>query len=1038
MRCTHVRRILAVSPCEWTATQRQQVEEHTRACADCAQLACDFAAQERVLSVLPHAGMSPARQRAVLAQTQREAAWLRLRVRLSNALGAAAGILTLAFLITAIITLLPTPPPGSAAPPTGTPTLPTLPTPTATLTVAAPAPTGPLILLDNGPRSGVEPPPEWHRFNLYALLREGNYQVRNRLTEHELLPKPGLTEFPPIIAENLAGVDLLIVPWVSCYASGGSVDGETVVFDFNLTPDETTVIRDWVADGGRALFVLDPVPSCHFEALKTFGIQADVAQAIAWHDDLLHAGEGNLPDGRRFALAAQYRLQPLYAPEGESWARFWVQSDEHDALGVQTVGAGRVAVLGAPSMVDGMRTVSDRTEQGQPAPLFAAENLAFLTGVVEELTGAPSGLDVESIVWEEQVDSLREGADRLAERLAFWTPERVAWATREDEGQAQAVAARVEALQVRLDEARTTLDELGTFPDPARYDAIRAALVDTLSSLNALEDEYGQQARESWEERQTRTLQPWLLGGLAVLAGIAAWGVRRLDVVPAHLGWTALAGAPYAVAVLLLLAHLLTAADMVSFGLRAGGYPLNRWGVWGYAAVALLAAVVFLRPGSRTASGLTRLALPLLVTLALMQAHFLTDLVGAEYATYRDYEQPIVLAANLGVALALCLAGMLYRRPCWLRGVAGIHAALVLGVMGGSSLIYALRDGFALWQVYRVVLPPSPLLYLIILYTLGLLGARPARKQVYWGALAVLLGVFVAGGTLLFVHDLTWMHSSRPPFFDWLTNLMLVPLLLALGILSGVYLWRRQRLALRSPLAATLLLLWVAALWTPRLLGPGGLPESDAAMPWVSADYHVPAGAWTVLLPVARVLAGAAPWLTLLVVALQIGRWMSGARRSFGPLPAESRRRLVWLAVGYSGLLVVAVGLEMWSLLQIDVPLAMVWDSRQPVALWGLVSLASVGLLTSALRRRSGPGRWGGWLYGLVLTVQFPAWLLGLGQLEPVFGLFNALALIGDLTAPPAWRLILPWLSTLALGALVWHLGMAARALRQLGGRGCI
>ncbi len=539
-------------------------------------------------------------------------------------------------------------------------------------------------------------------------------------------------------------------------------------------------------------------------------------------------------------------------------------------------------------------------------------------------------------------------------------------------------------------------------------------------------------------EQAGRTLQPWLLGGLAVLAGIAAWGVRRLDVGPAHLGWTALAGAPYAVAVLLLLAHLLTAADMVGFGLRAGGYPLNRWGVWGYAAVALLAAVVFLRPGSRTASGLTRLALPLLVTLALMQAHFLTDLVGAEYATYRDYEQPIVLAANLGVALALCLAGMLYRRPRWLRGVASVHVALVLGLMGGSSLLYALRDGFALWQVYRVVLPPSPLLYLIILYTLGLLGARPARKQVYWGALAVLLGVFVAGETLLFVHDLTWMHSSRPPFFDWLTNLMLVPLLLALGILSGVYLWRRQRLALRSPLTATLLLLWVAALWTPRLLGPGGLPESDAAMPWVSADYHVPAGAWTVLLPVARVLAGAAPWLTLLVVALQIGRWMSGARRSFGPLPAESRRRLVWLAVGYSGLLVVAVGLEMWSLLQIDVPLAMVWDSRQPVALWGLVSLASVGLLTSALRRRSGPGRWGGWLYGLVLTVQFPAWLLGLGQLEPVFGLFNALALIGDLTAPPAWRLILPWLSTLALGALVWQLGMAARALRQLGGRGRI
>lgn len=109
---------------------------------------------------------------------------------------------------------------------------------------------------------------------------------------------------------------------------------------------------------------------------------------------------------------------------------------------------------------------------------------------------------------------------------------------------------------------------------------------------------------------------------------------------------------------------------------------------------------------------------------------------------------------------------MLYRRPRWLQGVAGVHVALVLGVMGGSSLLYALREGFAPWQIYRVVLPPSPLPYLLILYALGLLAARPAWKQVYWSALAVLLGVFLAGGTWLFVHDLTWMQSSRPPFFD--------------------------------------------------------------------------------------------------------------------------------------------------------------------------------------------------------------------------------------------------------------------------------
>jgi len=67
------------------------------------------------------------------------------------------------------------------------------------------------------------------------------------------------------------------------------------------------------------------------------------------------------------------------------------------------------------------------------------------------------------------------------------------------------------------------------------------------------------------------------------------------------------------------------------------------------------------------------------------------------------------------------------------------------------------------------------------------------------------------------------------------------------------------------------------------------------------------------------------------------------------------------------------------------------------------------------------------------LTVQLPAWLHGLARLEPVFGLFNVLAPIRDLSAPPAWRLVLPWISTLALGGLVWHLSIAAQALREDG-----
>jgi len=1044
MKCAHIRRILAVSPREWTAAQRQQVEEHTRACAGCARLTRDFAAQERALSALPQTRMSPGRQRAVLAQTRREAGWLRLRVRLSNALTAAAGILALAFLIAAVVTLLPTPPPGSAAPPTGTPApehVPALPAPTpipdVTPPSAAPAPTGPLILVDNSPRSGVEPPADYRRSDLYTLLRESNYQVRQRL-ERDLFPKPAFTDPPPITAKVLDGVDLLILPWVSCYASAATRDGGSVEFDFNLTPGEAGVIRDWVTGGGQALFVLDPVHNCYFEALETFGIHADVAQATAWHDDLLHAGEGNLPDGRRFALAARYRLQPLHAPEGESWARFSVRSGEHDALVVQRVGAGRVAVLGAPALVDGMRFVSRETDAGQPAPLFAADNLPFLVAVIEELTGTPSGLDVESIVWEEQVKSLHAGSDRLAERLAFWTPERVAWAVQGDDGLAQAISAQVRELQSRLDEATTALAGLdaGGAPDPERYDIIRAMLADTLSGLNRLDEQYGQAARESWEGRQARTLRPWLLGSLgtlALLAGVAAWGLRRLDVAPAQLGQTALTLAPFALAALLLLTHLLAAADMVGFGLRAGGYPLNRWGVWAYAALAALAALVFLCPGSRATDGLTRLGLPLLVALALMLAHFFTDLAGAEYATYRDYEQFVVLLPNLGVALALCLAGLLYRRPHWLAAAGGFHLALVLGVMGGSSLVYALRDGFAPWQVYRVVLLPSPLPYLLIIYALGLLAARPARQRTYWSVLFVSLGVLVTVGTILFFTlGYGWMNSSRPAFFDWLTNLMLMPLLLALGILSSVYVWRRERSALQSPLAATLLLLGLAALLSPWLLGPDGLPQSGAAMPWLGPDRQVPAGAWTVLLPIARVLTGVIPWLTLLVVALQT--WQQIDRRSSvavsaGRLPAHTRRRLLSLALGYAGLLVAAIALNVIVPLQRQVPPEMIWDSRRALVVWGLVSAASIIALTTYLCRRSGPGRWGGLGYALALTVQLPAWLLGLAQLSPVWGLFGLLALLQGLSFD--WHMVTPWLSTPALVLVVWYLVIAARALRR-------
>ncbi|MGQ9599600.1 MAG: hypothetical protein ACUVWZ_09305 [Anaerolineae bacterium] len=582
--------------------------------------------------------------------------------------------------------------------PTPQPTALLQPTPSASA-VSATSPT-PLILVDNGPRSGLAPAESFSRSNLYTILGEGGYQVRYRFAERgiHLEPSRGI-ESPPIAAEELEGVDLLIVPWTSCYAAEGSASGSVVTYDFNLTPEEAGIIGKFVADGGRVLFILDPTYQCSFEALSVLGFLADARQAIFWDDEAFHPAAGQL-NGRSYTLAAQYRFQPLRSLSGEAWA----QLDGQDAVAVESIGQGRVVVLGLPLLVNGMRTVSDIADQGQPAPLFAADNLAFLVGMVEELTSTPSGLDVEAIVWEKRRSALHEGVARLRERLDAWTPERIAWAAPRDD-ERQALEDRVTALRTQVAGAVGLLAGFDAETDPTRYKTLRRVLAEALTEVNSLEARYGPLARESWEARQARQLRPWLLGllGGAALLSIAAWRVRRLDIAPAVLvqRWTALL--PYVVAALLLLVHLLAAADLVGFGMRVGGYPLHHGGVWGYSAVALLATLAFFIPG---VSGLTRLTLPLIVSLALMQAHLLTDLVGAEYATYRDSEWGIALFANLTVAMAFCLAGVLYRRPRWLTMIAGFHLGSALGVMGGGSLSYALHQGFKLWQIYQPLLPP--------------------------------------------------------------------------------------------------------------------------------------------------------------------------------------------------------------------------------------------------------------------------------------------------------------------------------------------
>ena len=68
------------------------------------------------------------------------------------------------------------------------------------------------------------------------------------------------------------------------------------------------------------------------------------------------------------------------------------------------------------------------------------------------------------------------------------------------------------------------------------------------------------------------------------------------------------------------LTHLLAVVGLIAFGLSAGGYPLNRWGIYGYAVAALLILALSLNELRRRADGPSPLLLTLPPLLALWTA----------------------------------------------------------------------------------------------------------------------------------------------------------------------------------------------------------------------------------------------------------------------------------------------------------------------------------------------------------------------------------------------------------------------------------
>ena len=103
------------------------------------------------------------------------------------------------------------------------------------------------------------------------------------------------------------------------------------------------------------------------------------------------------------------------------------------------------------------------------------------------------------------------------------------------------------------------------------------------------------------------------------------------------------------------LAHLLAAVSLVAFGLLAGGYPLNRWGIYGYAGAAATALVLSLRALRQRDDrpNALLLTLPPLLALWVMGLYATTEVLSAEFAPYLDDVNKLFFAFNLAYALML-------------------------------------------------------------------------------------------------------------------------------------------------------------------------------------------------------------------------------------------------------------------------------------------------------------------------------------------------------------------------------------------------
>ncbi|MDP2744127.1 MAG: hypothetical protein Q8P00_03560 [Dehalococcoidia bacterium] len=491
------------------------------------------------------------------------------------------------------------------------------------------------------------------------------------------------------------------------------------------------------------------------------------------------------------------------------------------------------------------------------------------------------------------------------------------------------------------------------------------------------------------------------------------------------------------------LLHLLLLGALVTFGQRAGGYPLNPLAILVYGMPAAAGTVLALwRTVQRRGEATPVRLLPLLV-LAIFLA---PSLAGVFFATERLPGDPLsqfglhtsyppyldddgafawrnAMLAIWMVALALAAN--------WRGLLVGAMAAQGLALWLNPGLIVMLPAAFA-WGVHPELLPllVVPVLYVAGAVALGWRGRRIGRVPIWPVGLIVLVLAVLTLGNLASV-------------FYWV-------LIFSLPVLA----WRLHRWAASegppggmAVAGAGLALLAVVSTLSWPYLGPGGgmgdnyLPREGQAMGWIGKT--VPEGAYSPAGDVLQILKLAYPWL----LAAAGAAWLSSTvRLALG----HGVRATVRAAGSSSGLVALAFAM----LFQVS-PFALI--AVYPLPVYGFASalpriLGESGLsqllyvgytalalgllgLAAALRRSQPQNR--GWLaFGAMALALAAASILSAGM---VAGTLQSLEAQQQFTLPEyrqaaQLRLALSLPVNAAMAALGWGVVVSGlRAVRRPG-----